>query len=495
MADSTSGLPPQVAEAKYFIFVTQIFFCCMYSVVVWDWFVCIPREYKYIWKSRWTAVKCSYLFCRYWVLTVVPFILFVFVTNHSAEKCNTLFRYPVALATWNQAGAEVVLLIRTYAFFNRNIYILVLLCMGLGGVLSYQLYVIIAQMIPLPFIAADTGPCLPQSRPHSAHILGFFMASLAFDASVTVMTLYKAFQLRRTYGPTTSPLVQTFLREGIFYFVLISIANLVNGIFYLQPRQAMSAINIPLSIMFADVLACRMILDLRERGYEISQPTNNTPSIPLHIPLSNRTGGHGNNLDFRDCVVSDGTQQTASSSTTNSKDAGSPIKSPTSPGLPSLSFSFSRRERVPGAGLRDGRITPGSVLTTTIGSSIFARTQTSYGSVPPVDLSSRGTVGTEALRLDTRRSDSDERELHASDGGNNVELKSFVSRYDMNEEERDRQEKLSPIGEESPVSPGIRMSLNDYRTQMVPPPAAEHSDEREGVEVSRVNGDGEKASS
>ena len=35
----------------------------------------------------------------------------------------------------------------------------------------------------------------------------------------------------------------------------------------------MAAINIPLSIMFPDVLACRLILDLRERGLELSQPT------------------------------------------------------------------------------------------------------------------------------------------------------------------------------------------------------------------------------
>ena len=35
----------------------------------------------------------------------------------------------------------------------------------------------------------------------------------------------------------------------------------------------MAAINIPLSIMFPDILACRLILDLRERGLELSQPT------------------------------------------------------------------------------------------------------------------------------------------------------------------------------------------------------------------------------
>lgn len=82
------------------------------------------------------------------------------------------------------------------------------------------------------------------------------------------MTVWKAFTIRRHNGGPNSRLIQTFLREGVFYYILISIANLVNGIFYLQPRQVISAINIPLSVMMGPVLACRLILDLRERGSE-----------------------------------------------------------------------------------------------------------------------------------------------------------------------------------------------------------------------------------
>ncbi|KAG6900524.1 hypothetical protein C0993_009477 [Termitomyces sp. T159_Od127] len=82
------------------------------------------------------------------------------------------------------------------------------------------------------------------------------------------MTVWKAFTIRRHNGGPNSRLIQTFLREGIFYYILISIANLINGIFYLQPRQEISAINIPLSVMMGPVLACRLILDLRERGSE-----------------------------------------------------------------------------------------------------------------------------------------------------------------------------------------------------------------------------------
>nr|GAT57419.1 predicted protein [Mycena chlorophos] len=202
-------------------------------------------------------------------------------------RCGTksVLNVPVALALWNQVGSESVLLIRTYAFFNRNIYVLWLLISALSGVVAYQIYVDSAQMLLLPFFKPpfDKGPCFPRSKPHSAHLLGFFVGSvplilrhanrrqiapLAFDTIVTAMTVVKAINIRRRNGSPNSRLIQTFLREGVFYYILISIANLINGIFYLQPRQVISALNIPLSVVLSPVIATRLILDLRERGSE-----------------------------------------------------------------------------------------------------------------------------------------------------------------------------------------------------------------------------------
>ncbi|KAJ3763397.1 hypothetical protein EV360DRAFT_91875 [Lentinula raphanica] len=287
----------QLAEASYFIYVTQVYFCD--AVVIWDWLVSLPREWRFVWKTHWTPVKIAYLFCRYWVIAVVPYLLYAFVKDHSSDTCHKIYRIPVALAMWNQVGSESVLLIRTYAFFNRNKYILWFLLAAIGGVVAYQLYVDATQMLLLPFVKPPftNGPCFPMSKPHSAHLLGGFIAPLLFDTVVTFMTIIKAITIRRRNGGPNSRLIQTFLREGVFYYILISIANLINGIFYLQPRQVISAINIPLSVMMAPVLACRLILDLRERGSETvshsdgtgmaafttKSVTQNSPFTPPHM--------------------------------------------------------------------------------------------------------------------------------------------------------------------------------------------------------------------
>ncbi|KAH9486229.1 hypothetical protein JR316_0000293 [Psilocybe cubensis] len=261
-------MPDTQVTADHFIYVTQVYFCD--AVVLWDWIISLTREYRFVWRTHWTPVKVAYLFCRYWVIIVVPYLLYCFVVDHSRETCERIYKIPVGLAMWNQVGSESVLLIRTYAFFSRNAVVLWFLVSALGGVVAYQLYVDTTQMLLLPFFKPpfDSGPCFPMSKPHSAHLLGFFIAPLLFDTVVTMMTVWKAFTIRRRNGGPNSRLIQTFLREGVFYYILISIANLINGVFYLQPRQVISAINIPLSVMLGPVLACRLILDLRERGSE-----------------------------------------------------------------------------------------------------------------------------------------------------------------------------------------------------------------------------------
>ena len=63
--------------------------------------------------------------------------------------------------------------------------------------------------------------------PGQAHLLGFFVAPLCFDTIITVATLWKAFMMRKRNGPS-SEIIQVFLKNGVFYFLLISGANLVS---------------------------------------------------------------------------------------------------------------------------------------------------------------------------------------------------------------------------------------------------------------------------
>ncbi|KAI0317395.1 hypothetical protein OF83DRAFT_1083633 [Amylostereum chailletii] len=298
-------MPETIESLSYFVFITQVHFCSMYAVLVWDWITSIRKEYDFIWKSKWTPIKGLYLFCRYWLLIVMPYVLWCYTVNHSWETCLKVYKSPVALAMWNQVGAELVLLLRTYAFFGRNKMMLAAMLTALGGIIGYQLWVDTSRMPPLPFLDQSPnpkGPCLPMSRPGEAHLLGFFVAPLAFDSVVTALTVGKALLMHRRLGPS-SPVIQVFLREGVFYYILIAGANLINGIFYFQRRAAMSAIMIPLSIMLSPLLACRLILDIRSRAanrdkhHSASAGSRTGRSQPFGIQFSNQRNHHHPNAD------------------------------------------------------------------------------------------------------------------------------------------------------------------------------------------------------
>ncbi|KAG8901131.1 hypothetical protein FRC00_008934, partial [Tulasnella sp. 408] len=144
--------------------------------------------------------------------------------------------------------SEAVLLARTVAFLGNSRRIFYSLSACLIAATAYQNWVVFKPMFLIPFIPGDRwGVCLPSSPGHE--IFGFFLSSLAFDTLVTLLMVYRVFRLRREAGGqlSRSPLVQLFVSEGLWYFVVVSIANLVNGLMFAQKEKSLQATAVPFS--------------------------------------------------------------------------------------------------------------------------------------------------------------------------------------------------------------------------------------------------------
>lgn len=55
----------------------------MYAVVLWDWVISLPREWRFIWKTNWTPVKVAYLFCRCALISWLLFTNLSILTDES----------------------------------------------------------------------------------------------------------------------------------------------------------------------------------------------------------------------------------------------------------------------------------------------------------------------------------------------------------------------------------------------------------------------------
>lgn len=89
----------------------------------------------------------------------------------------------------NGTHTSAILLIRTYAFFNRNNFVLCFLLSALAGVVAYQLYVDTTQMLcePISFKLYESLTYKP------LHSVAFLQATLCMrDALYTATVLTKS---------------------------------------------------------------------------------------------------------------------------------------------------------------------------------------------------------------------------------------------------------------------------------------------------------------
>jgi len=154
-----------------------------------------------------------------------------------------------------------MLLLRTLAIWgmSRNVLIplniLWALCFltGAGSTLYEALTVI---SIPSPGIR----PCL-STFPNPYLFYGVCASTIVFDCTILALTLIKVVPTSRLNRLT--PLITRLLRDGVLYFVVISLASIANVIVIGAAPPALADMLFPFYRSIAVILCSRLILNLR----------------------------------------------------------------------------------------------------------------------------------------------------------------------------------------------------------------------------------------
>jgi hypothetical protein len=124
-----------------------------------------------IYPSPWSAVKATYIFCRYYPLATAPFHIWGLVGDHDLSVCESNFHalYATAIPTMVSAQCKheleyvlsrllitllfsmssVILMLRTYAFSGVKKWILAVLSIVLLGFVGVTIWVTIKQLARL----------------------------------------------------------------------------------------------------------------------------------------------------------------------------------------------------------------------------------------------------------------------------------------------------------------------------------------------------------
>ncbi|KZV88132.1 hypothetical protein EXIGLDRAFT_722988 [Exidia glandulosa HHB12029] len=275
-----------ILHAKYWEQFTRYEQVGFYALVMYDWLLSLSQESSLDLSPGFQPAKLAYLFARYWPLLTNPVVLWVHVVDHSPHECEMSFRLPLILQAGNFLGAAMVIAVRVHAFTGQKRPLAVLLTACLVTVTFYQIWVGASQIEVAP-----NGGCYPVDRISSVkHLSGYFLAPMLFDCiAVLIVLIYSllVFPLRLMWDSST--ITKIFIRDGALYFVAILAIHIFNAAMSFQPDAAISGTGVAVSMLLPSILACRLVLNLRQAGgkdadaEEASEKTlySNLPSFHL----------------------------------------------------------------------------------------------------------------------------------------------------------------------------------------------------------------------
>jgi len=227
------------------------------GLYIWEWFTSLGFDWDYISgkrKFRWPMI--FYFLNRYCLLFAL--IGIAIALNVTTEiNCQGLYTFNQCFGNAAIGLASINLSLRTIAIWDQRWYICVPLVAVILGHWSLLLHGIL--------LKADWDPvqgCIITST--DTRLLSItFIYSMAFDFTVLSLTAYKL--LLPAGGK--SRLVSLIFNDGLIYFVIAFLSNLLATIFMLLNLNPVMSIiaNVPAAIA-STIVACRAVRRLTNYG-------------------------------------------------------------------------------------------------------------------------------------------------------------------------------------------------------------------------------------
>ncbi|KAF8526473.1 hypothetical protein JB92DRAFT_2872045 [Gautieria morchelliformis] len=170
-------------------------------------------------------------------------------------------KVPVAcVLILSQSIIAVVLGLRTYAIWERNrLVLLILVCIG-ASIPTTGILMILAYK-PGSHTAQVTREVPFRSMLQS-------LMALIFDTTVIILTVAKSVQSRKMYRyHPRGGFLDMIVRDGCIYFFVLATTQLINALIYWLAPEGLVGISVPPSRALSMVLTARFLLNLRELYY------------------------------------------------------------------------------------------------------------------------------------------------------------------------------------------------------------------------------------
>jgi len=258
-----------------------------FCIFGWEWILCLPQEYKRIWKKKMTSVSALYLANRYFGLLQFSFVISLVSDAWGQVACRHMYYWEPVGALISTVLSQMILGTRVYALYSQNravgallsVVILVEICIGGFSISTTSAPTLVGPSGTRPPCGAVMGPI--------GWLVAFWSIPLLYDGLTFLLTAWKAYDFWRK--EVNTPLISVIWRDGVLYFFAIFSMNLTNVIIFLTTPRSLRAVNLTPTLVFSVILSCRLVLNLRgTRAHTgFSAPSSGNSNTKVRVNPSN----------------------------------------------------------------------------------------------------------------------------------------------------------------------------------------------------------------
>ncbi|KAJ7131936.1 hypothetical protein C8R46DRAFT_1362562 [Mycena filopes] len=267
-----------VKDAK----TTSYFAVAALTFLLYDHILSFDKEMTFIWRRSKSLASYIYIWVgisrlfvtvlnlvqnRYFTLIITCINTSVFLREMKTDEvCGAYTQFLGASATFIVASVDAILLLRVWILFGKSrrlIYFLVpLMTAELGA-----MFFLAAYTIKQANHYAHIGPVL--SGCYSLTVPKFFtlypVPSLVVTSTMFVMTVHNCRARLGTFRTRNGmPLVNLFLRDGIYWFLAVVAVNPPQIVLWAAARPTLTDLLIVPSIVVYSIIGSRVLLNIME---------------------------------------------------------------------------------------------------------------------------------------------------------------------------------------------------------------------------------------
>jgi len=251
------------------------------SLLVYDYFLTLDSEVTLMWSSKLSLMKILYFYTRYSAFIDVPLVLYYQVkTDISAVDCKRIYLSASWLVVVGIIVAEVILMIRTWALWQRG------KRMAVALVTLSIIAIVAAGVIEGLYLKTLTFASFPGNETPGCLLIGGnptigvnFILIIIVETVVLILTVTAGIQ-RFRFARSSQGLASVLHHDGVMFYVYLFTISLLNFIVILTVPAYGGDLLTGTQRVLHSCLSARVITNLRAAGLKTSG-TSAFNSVPL----------------------------------------------------------------------------------------------------------------------------------------------------------------------------------------------------------------------